>query len=216
MGKQFKIFLQGLVIITPIIFTVYVCVAFALWLDRTTTAGLIALHLEPRRGLGVVITLAAIYLVGLLARTWIFRGVIGLGEAILDRIPGVKSLYSAVKDLLQFLSGADETTKGVPARLKLMDGKVDMLALITQKQPETFMGESERGRVAVYLPMSYQIGGFTVFVRPEDVEEIAGMTVEDVLKLSMTAGVGATGRAKEQAKANDEVRNQNGQEPPTQ
>ena len=224
MSKHFKIFLQGLVVTAPIIFTVYVCVAFALWLDGVTTAILqkaFALWLDSvtiaqmeeefpffPHGLGVIIALAAIYFVGLVSRTWIVRGIIGLGEAILDRIPGVKSLYSAVKNLLQFLSGTDEKTKGVPARLKLMDGKVDMLALITQKQPETFMGEPERGRVAVYLPMSYQIGGFTLFVKPEQVEELEGMTVEDVLKLSMTAGVGSAGAAKGETKAESDTRDQ--------
>ena len=197
MSKQFKIFLQGLVITAPIILTVYVCVRFITWLEFTTRAGVERLGLPAIPGLGVAIVLVGIYLIGLTARTWVVRTVLGMGEVILDRIPLVKSLYSAVRDLLQFLSGADEKTRGIPARLKLLDGKVDMLALITQKQPETFMGEAERGRVAVYLPMSYQIGGFTLFVRPEDVEEIEQMTVEDVLKLSMTAGVGARRGAKE-------------------
>ncbi|MDP6107780.1 MAG: DUF502 domain-containing protein, partial [Candidatus Brocadiia bacterium] len=107
----------------------------------------------------------------------------------------VKSLYSSVRDLLQFLSGTDTESKGVPARIRLMGDKVHLLGLITQKHPETVMGEGERGRVAVYLPMSYQIGGFTLFIDPEDVEELEGMSVEDVLKLSMTAGVGSTGHS---------------------
>jgi len=208
MRKHFKIFLRGLIITAPIIITVYVCVAFALWLERTTSAGLQRIHANAPPGLGVVIALAVIYFAGLFSRTWIVRGVISLGEAALESIPGIKSLHSAVKNLLQFLSGADEKTRGVPARLRLMEGKVDMLGLVTQKQPETFMGEHARGRVAVYLPMSYQIGGFTVFVKPEDVEEIAGMTVEGMLKLSMTAGLGSTGEAKDEAGGENDILNQ--------
>ena len=207
MGRVIKTFVQGLIILAPVLLTVYVVVSTVVWLDSTMQSGLRALFgamgLEPvdLPGVGVVVALAGIYLVGLVATTWVFQKLLRLGEAILERIPLVKSLYSAVKDLLSFLSGSDSETKGVPARLKLLGGKVDMLALVTQKNPEAFMGEAERGRVAVYLPMSYQIGGFTVFVDPQDVEEISDLTVEDVLKLSMTAGVGSAARGKPQPAA---------------
>jgi len=194
MKSVFKTFLQGLVITAPALLTIYVCVKAALWLDSTMGAALEKLGLPPVHGLGVVVALGGVYAVGVLAQTWLFQALIRLAEAILARIPLVKSLYSAVKDLLQFLSGTDAQTRGVPVRLKLVDGKVDMMGLVTQKNPERFMGDGLEGRVAVYLPMSYQIGGFTVFVPHEHVEEISEMTVEDVLKLSMTAGVGSTGR----------------------
>ena len=199
MSRIFRTFVQGLVITAPIILTVYVVVKTVCWLEWSMRGALEAVGLQVLApGLGVATALAGIYVVGLLATTWVFRKLIQLSEATLDRIPLVKSLYSAVKDLLSFLSGTDAETRGVPARLRLLDGKVHMLALVTQKNPETFMGEGDRGRVAVYLPMSYQIGGFTVFVRPEDVEEISEMSVEDVLKLSMTAGVGSTARRRQQ------------------
>ena len=198
MKSVFKTFLQGLVITAPALLTIYVCVKAALWLDTTMGAALEKLGLPAVHGLGVVVALGGVYAVGVLAQTWLFQKLVQLAEAILERIPLVKSLYSAVKDLLQFLSGTDAKTRGVPVRLKLMEGRVDMMGLVTQKNPESFMGEGVEGRVAVYLPMSYQIGGFTVFVPPEHVEEISEMTVEDVLKLSMTAGVGSTGRPSRQ------------------
>jgi uncharacterized membrane protein len=142
----------------------------------------------------VVLAIAVLFLTGMLARVWLFRKLVALGESIIDRIPLIKSLYGAMKDLLQFLGGLDETSRGVPVRIELFDGRVHMMGLLTQRQPESFMGESSKGRVAVYLPMSYQIGGFTVFVERERIEEIEGMTVEDVMKLSMTAGVGSASR----------------------
>ena len=192
MRSAFRTFLQGLVVTVPVVLTVYVCAKVILWLDTEIRAGLEYAHLPDVPGLGVVVAFAGIYLIGLLAKTWLFRQFVRLGEAVVERIPLVKSLYSAVKDLLQFLSGTDAEARGVPARLKLLDGRVHMMGLITQKEPETFLGEAERDRVAVYLPMSYQIGGFTVYVSPEQVEEIEDLTVEDVLKLALTAGVGKT------------------------
>ncbi len=189
MRSSFKTFIQGLVVVAPAIITVYVCSKSVIWLDQTMRAGLTPLGIDIP-GIGVLAALVGIYLVGLLTKHWIFRSLIQLGESIVDRIPLVKSLYSAIRDLLQFLGGTDSSKKGRPARIHLLDGRVHMLGLITQKTPENFMGESETRRIAVYLPMSYQIGGFTVYLPEDQVEELSDLTVEDVLKLSMTAGVG--------------------------
>ena len=196
MKSVLRTFLHGVVVTAPLIITVYVCTMAVTWLDGTMRKGLTRIGLEPVPGLGLMVTVAGVYLVGLLARTWLFRQLVDLTEAVLDRIPLVKSLYSATRDLAQFLGGTDAKTKGVPVRLKLFGDQVHMMALITQREPESFMGQAEQGRVAVYVPMSYQIGGHTIYVRPEQIEEIAGMTVEDAVKLTMTAGVGARGRAK--------------------
>jgi uncharacterized membrane protein len=48
--------------------------------------------------------------------------------------------------------------------------------------------EAGGGRVAVYLPMSYQIGGYTVLVPPESVKP-AGMSREEAMRFVLTAGL---------------------------
>jgi uncharacterized membrane protein len=194
--RHFTTFLQGIVVVTPAIVTAYICVMTITWLDKATRSVLTNVigssHpsfkvLVP--GVGVAVAVLAIYFIGMMTRNWLFRKLGSFGEAIVTRIPLVKSLYSAVKDLMQFVGG-DQTSHGVPARIKLMNGEVHLLGIITQKQPESLIGEGEQDRVAIYLPMSLQIGGFTFYVPSEMVEEIPDMSVETVMKLSMTAGVG--------------------------
>jgi uncharacterized membrane protein len=199
--KHLKIFVQGFVVVAPVLVTVYVAVALCVWLYNSVAKGLavlgipIPVQLAPFAPVvGIILIVAVIYLVGLVAQYWMFRRMQGVAEAVFERIPVFKSLYSAVKDLLGFLSGADSETKGVPARLNLLDGRIHMLGLVTQKRPESFLGPAAKGRVAVYLPMSYQIGGFTVYVEADRVEELEGMAVESLLKFCMTAGMGKTER----------------------
>jgi len=188
--KHSAILLNGFVIAAPTIVTVYVVWRTLWWLDTTVRSGLVKLHWQhPYPGLGIVVGLGAIYAVGLLARMWIFDGLIRMGERLIERIPLVKSLYSAVRDLLQFLGGTKEESRGKSAVLRSEDGKTELLGIITQEQPEKFL-PGQAGKVAVYLPMSYQIGGFTVFVPRETVEEIPDLSVEDLMKLTLTAGVG--------------------------
>ncbi len=203
-----KTFLNGLVIVAPVLITLYV-VAAALWgLDKVIRRGLahIAIwpdwlmvgpagEMRPIPGIGIIVGVVGIYMVGLLARSWLFGKLISLGEGLVERVPLVKSLYSAVRDLLQFLGGTAES-RGQPAAIRDADGTVMMLGLITQKRPQKFL-PTDTDRIAVYLPMSYQLGGYTVYVPPGRVEPMEEMSVEDLMKLAMTAGVGAGKAAQE-------------------
>jgi len=189
--KHFAIMLNGLVVVAPLLITAYVVVAALLGLDRLVRRGLGAVWENPSPGIGIVVGVAGIYLIGLLARSWMFRWAVGLGEKMVGKIPLIKSLYSAVRDLFQFLGGPDKKSRGRPAVVKSEDGRVLLLGIITQESPPKFSPDDAEDRVAVYLPMSYQIGGYTVFVPRRAVEVIEGLSVEEVMKLTLTAGVGA-------------------------
>lgn len=183
---------QGFVVVAPILITAYVVVKALGGLDTMVRSGLQHIGVKPLPGVGIVIGLGLIYMVGLLARIWFFGALMRVGEGLLQRIPLVKTVYSAIRDLLQFLSGAKEGGAR-PAVVRPQAGGIALLGLITQEQPEKFLPGGE-DKVAVYLPMSYQIGGFTVYVPRDAVEELKGVSVEDLLKLCLTAGVGAPGQ----------------------
>ena len=184
------ILFQGFAVVAPLIITGYVVVKMLSWLDLAARSVLEQMGGRSYPGLGVLFGLCVVYLVGLLARHWAFRTVIRWGERLVARIPLVKSLYSAIKDLLQFMGGARSTGGIRPAMLRTQDGSVAVLGLVTQEQPARFLPGAE-GKVAMYLPMSYQLGGFTVYVPRQAVQELEGLSVEDLLKLCLTAGVGA-------------------------
>ncbi len=184
--KHGRIFLNGLVVVTPLVITIYVIAACVLWLDRAVQA-LFPVYLP---GVGFAAAIVGIYAVGLLARSWLLKWPIRLTEAVVDRIPLAKSLYSAVRDLLRFLGGADAKSRGYPCVVQLGEEQPQLLGLITTETPPQFAADDAESRVAVYLPMSYQIGGFTLYMHSDKVRRIEGMSVEDLLKLCLTAGVG--------------------------
>ncbi|MGD2175643.1 MAG: DUF502 domain-containing protein [Candidatus Brocadiaceae bacterium] len=188
--KHAKVFLNGLIVVAPVGITLYAVGAGLWWLDKTVRAGLEEVLHRSFPGLGVLVGMGGIYVAGLLARTWLLRWPLRLAESAVEHIPLVKSLYSAIKDLLQFLGGTEAESRGKPCVLKSDDERVRLLGLVTQRSPGKFLAEDDEERIAVYLPMSYQIGGFTFYVPPENVREIEGMSVEELLKLCMTAGVG--------------------------
>jgi uncharacterized membrane protein len=188
--KQGAIFLNGVMVVAPVVVTVYVVVKALVLLDSKIGVLLPeGAGGQPIRGLGVVVGVAGIYVTGLLARTWILRWPLRVAETVVERIPLVKSLYSAVRDLLQFLGGTDKESRGKPCVVRVMDGKALVLGLVTRQEPVSLV-PGEARRMAVYLPMSYQLGGYTVYVPPELVVPLEGTSVEELLKLCLTAGVG--------------------------
>ncbi|MFW6189018.1 MAG: DUF502 domain-containing protein [Planctomycetota bacterium] len=201
---QGKVFLRGLILIVPLVLTVFLVVKALAMLDQAVRTAIDFSIVQPlahfapsagdiasdmnNYGFGLAVAVVLIYAVGLLAGSWLLRWPLERVEAMVERVPLVKSLYSAIKDLLQFLGGT-ETRRGKPCVVDSEDGTYQLLGLITQDQPERFLPEGEE-RIAVYVPMSYQIGGYTVYVPPQKVQHIEGMTVEELLKLCMTAGIG--------------------------
>jgi uncharacterized membrane protein len=183
-------FVNGLIVVTPVIVTCYIVGTALWWLDVRLRLALEYVLGTSYPGLGIAVGMAGIYAVGLLTRTWLFGVIVRAGEKVLARIPLVKSLYSAIRDLLQFLGGSHSASRGRPAVLSLKDGAGKMLCIRTQQEARSFIQGGE-DLVPAYLPMSFQIGGFTVYVPREAVQEIEGMTVEELLKVAMTAGIGA-------------------------
>ena len=172
--------LQGLVVTVPIILTVYVLWVSVAWLDVNVRELLPVVDGVP--GAGILIAAAIIYGVGLLANMYLFQSVLKAAEAMINRVPLVKTLYGSVRDMLAFFGGKDKP-KGEAMRVDLGDYG-HMLGITTGAK------DNELDRVGVYLPLSYQIGGFLVYL-PREKLHTADMSVEDALKLILTGGIGA-------------------------
>jgi len=191
------IFLNGIFVLAPAIITGYVIVKAVWWLDATVRGLLERIGTRAFPGLGVVVGLVGIYLVGLLAKSWVLGGVIGLGERLVERIPLVKSLYSSVKDMLQFLGGGgDKESRGKPVMVELERAGVSLLGLVTQEKPDP-APPGQPDTQAVYLPMSYQLGGYTAYVPSSAVRPLEGVSVEELLRLCLTGGVGSRAGSKQ-------------------
>ena len=112
---------------------------------------------------------------------------IELGEGILDRMPLVKSVYRATKDFVEYFSGDEEGKFNQVVLVRHPDLKFALLGFITREDFSSlpFGREDE---VAVYLPLSYQIAGYTIFV-PKDWCEPVDMPFEDAVRLILTAAM---------------------------
>jgi len=193
MNKHLRIFLAGVVVTTPFVVTAYVIWWIVTKLDSLARIGLESIvGTKLFLGAGVIVVLAAIYLIGLLTHFWVFRWALGLLERLFARLPLVKTIYESARDVIGLFSG-DANKMGQVVRYRIPGTEIELLGIQTSTSPRA-AGES--GKVSVYLPMSYMFGGLTVYVRPEAVEPV-DMSVEEALKIAATAEAG--GAAAQQA-----------------
>ena len=183
------IFLTGLLTVLPIVVTIY----FTVWMLTTLERffGKQVLFILPdewyRTGMGLLVALAVVFAVGLLMHGYVFRRLFGFLERVMLEIPLVRSVYSAMRDLLgMFADHKEEALQVVSIQLP---GSMRVLGFVTRNEfADAPPGMAQPDEVAVYLPMSYQIGGYTVFV-PKSAVTPLDMTREDAMKFILTAGL---------------------------
>jgi len=179
----------GLLAILPILATVYLIY----WGVTSIEEGLGAMlgvflpagAYKPGFGLGVGVCL--ILLVGMLVETIIVRRMLGWCEKLIYKIPVVKIIYGAISDLMVFIARGKESGGGQSVWVSLGVGEFRVLGFVTRESLDEFTGDFQE-RVAVYLPMSYQIGGYTVIV-PRSQVTSADIPFEQAMRFVMTAGV---------------------------
>lgn len=202
-----RTFLTGLATIVPIAVTLYLIY----WLSVTAESSLGALfrYLLPegwyRPGIGLAAGMLLVFLVGMLMHAWVVQKLFAWGERLLYRIPLIRSVYGSVRDLFNLFSQAQEQALNQTVVLSL--GEMRLIGFVTRQDLSQLPGEiGTTENVAVYLPMSYMIGGYMVIVPRSDVQPI-DMSVEDALRFILTAGItGAKGGQplkKSVAKANE-------------
>lgn len=198
MKRLGTLFLQGLVAILPIALTVYLIYWLAAAAESVLGKAMRSIIGEklyvPGSGVlaGLLITLG----VGVLLRIWLFRKVFSLGETVLQRIPGVKSLYGSIRDMVGLFDATKHREFDKTVMVTLANENIRLMGLVTREDfgdlPE---GIGDRQTVAVYLPMSYQMGGFTVMV-PRDRITPVDMRIDQAMQFVLTAGVSAEDRKK--------------------
>ena len=183
-----RIFLTGLLTVLPVIATLY----FVLWVLSVLEQffGKQVLLLIPdqwyRTGMGLVVAIVVVFLVGVLMHALLFRQLFGRAEKLLLEIPLVRSVYAALRDLLGLFAEHKEPLQVVALDLP---GNLRVLGFITRSDfSDAPTGIARKDEVAVYLPMSYQIGGYTVLV-PRSACTPVEMSREEAMKFILTAGL---------------------------
>lgn len=133
-------------------------------------------------GMGVVSALVLIFLLGVLVQTYITKHIFRWFGDLMANIPLVKTLYTTARDFMELVAGNKE--KGLQGVVAIELDGMKLMGFVTNDSVEL---EGEE-LVAVYLPMSYQVGGYTVLLPKERCQKL-NIPVKLAMQQVLTAHV---------------------------
>lgn len=188
MSRLSKYFFRGLITVLPIALTVYLLFIFLAWTEALAFGVLrpfVGNFYIP--GMGLALGVVGIIILGYLVSKRRVRRFMSFVELPFTNIPVVKSIYSSLKSFADYFTPSSSQNKQQVVVLKMPGQPLEVVGLVTRKGvaglPEGF---TQGDRVAVYLPMGYMIGGYTVFV-PADWVTPIDMSVEEAMRSSLIA-----------------------------
>jgi uncharacterized membrane protein len=189
-GKLRSTFLKGLAAVLPLSMTIYL----VYWLGTSAESFLgdgLRLLLPDhwyRPGMGIVVGFIVVLIAGLLVNAYVVRRAMRFGEKLLARIPLVKTIFGALRDFTRFLPSGNDR-KDLQRVVIWRMGNARLVGFVTSEtvHPRLCGEESDRF-VAVYFPLSYQLGGHTLFL-PRDELHTSELTVEEALRLVLIGGI---------------------------
>jgi len=194
LARLWRTFLTGLVAVIPLGVTLYV--VYWLFSAADSLFSGIGQRLLPPGwyfpGLGLITAVLVVLGMGAILNVWVFgRLTLKVGDRVMERIPLVKTVYSGVRDLMLFVSRTPDGDRRHVV-LVTLPGDIRLIGFITDSEPAQAVPELSAGDgekvLAVYLPMSYQIGGYSLFL-PERCLQRVEMSVEEAMRMVLTAGM---------------------------
>ena len=181
-----KYFFQGLLLIAPASFTVYVIYVIFDFLNNQTKPLFEHLFHFSVPGLGILVFGGFITLVGFVGSTVLVKPILNVIENLLEHTPLVKDIYSSFKDFISaFISNKKKFNKPVIVEMGKGAG-IHRLGFITDDDLTEFHIQD---KVAVYIPMSYTFTGQLFIVNKDQVSPLPPNMSSDMIKYILSGGV---------------------------
>ncbi|MED3991977.1 DUF502 domain-containing protein [Priestia aryabhattai] len=185
-----KSFINGLLTIVPIILVIYILVRVFNFLDS-----ILGNVLKPYMkqdyipGIGISATLVLITFLGWLSTRFFAGKIINLIDRLLEKIPLVKTLYSVIKDTFQSFLGEKKSFSKV-ALVPMPGTSMKVIGFVTSEEVEEVI-HSLKDHVAVYVPQTFQVAGFTFLIPKEEIEWL-DIKPEEAMKFVLSGGVSSS------------------------
>jgi len=194
--KLVNFFLQGMIILAPIVITAWAVLSLFNFVDGILPN---LLHLlfpdfvklnpqgDPEKipGLGFLVVVIIVLLVGYISSLFFVSKLVDFFGSVFEKTPGIKIIYTTVKDFLEAFAG-NKRKFNKPVLVNVDATDVWRIGFITQKDLTHF---DMREHVCVYVPHSYAFSGITFFVKQDRIKIIKDIHSTDVMKFIVSGGV---------------------------
>jgi uncharacterized membrane protein len=197
MRKILTLTMSGLVTVLPLALTVYVIWWLVNTLEGWLHRALIALriitpdHYYP--GLGLIAGFLLLLFVGSVVNAYAGKILLKYWNDFLGRIPVVKTLYGGFRDVVSLFPSGTGEKRDLQRVVLARFADVHAIGFVTREDvPTALLAHGGADWVTVFFPMSYAFGGYTIYL-PRDRVQPLDISVEDAMRLAITAGLTASG-----------------------
>ena len=196
LAKLVNYFFQGLIILAPIVITAWAVLSLFNFVDgilpnllHVLFPDLVKLNPqgEPEKipGLGFLVVVVIVLVVGYVSSLFFVSKFVDLFDRVLEKTPGIKIIYTTVKDFLEAFAG-NKRKFNKPVLVNVDAADVWRMGFITQTDLSQF---DMREHVSVYVPHSYAFSGITYFVKQDRIKIIRDVNSTDAMKFIVSGGV---------------------------
>ena len=205
-----QLFFQGVVVLAPIGVTIWVVVSLFNWVDNFLPNLLNFIfplqfaevngQIPKVTGLGFVVAITLVLFIGWLSSLFFVERLVSIFDKLLEKTPGIKIIYSSVKDFLEAFAG-NKKKFDQPVLVNVDSTDVWRIGFITQKNTEHF---GLKDFVTVYVPHSYAISGITYIVSADRIKKMPkGVNASEAMKYVVSGGVTTVDDAEGTSTVND-------------
>ena len=186
-------FLTGLVVIIPLFLTVYLFVLIFQFFEGIL-GGFLNNYLKAKfgfyiPGLGLILSLAIVLLAGVIASRFIGRKIFNFFESWYGRLPLIKTIYPAFKQLALFLFAEKETGFKRVVLIEYPAKGIWSIGFLTNEGLQEINDVFNKEMVGVFVVLSPgPFSGYVVFVPREELK-FPDISVSDALRIVISGGV---------------------------
>jgi uncharacterized membrane protein len=196
LGRLLTLFLQGMVVLAPIGITLWVVIGLFNFVDSILPNVMHALapslwelgedgQVKKIPGTGFLVVVLLVLFTGWISSLFFFSKVLAMFDNLLEKTPGVKYIYSSVKDFLEAFAG-NKKKFDKPVLVNVDAPGVWRIGFITQAS-SVALGMTDL--ITVYVPHSYAISGITYLVPSTHIKLLTGISAADAMKYTISGGV---------------------------
>ena len=189
-------FLTGLVVVLPVVMTIYLIWAVAGFFDDRILP-LIPNRYNPQvyfdvnlRGFGIIVFLVFTAFIGAVVKGFFGRQILRLGEALVARVPIVRSIYSGTKQIVETITSPSSSKFEHACIIQYPRKGIWAVGFVVTDTKGEILGKAGHKKMcSVFLPTTPNpTSGFLLFVPKKDIV-LLDMDVESAAKLVISAGL---------------------------
>jgi len=189
--------IAGLLVLAPITLTFYILYILLRFLDKLLTGTVIRFILHrlghgdlvlPVPGLGIIALIALLFVTGFLARNYIGKKLLSLGDYIVTHIPLINRIYIAFREISEALFSEKREVFKKAVIIEYPRKGLYSIGFFTQDTKGPVQEAMDEDLVSIFVPTAPNpTSGYLLFVPKEQIQDI-DMSVEDALKLVISGG----------------------------